>query len=191
MRALPRLCEFYPGICLTTEEKERKNLSQGKKNLSQVKKNLSQVKKNLSQVKKNLSQVKKNLSQVKKNLSQVKKNLSQVKKNLSQVKKTSGRVQYTFTKAPTHYKTLTHTHTHITKPTHTHTRARAHIHITKQYKTTIVQIKTKCNRKSNTKYKIYTYQTLSSHVQFLPKPIPFCPSGRNLDDFYRTDPVPA
>ena len=25
-----RLCEFYPGICLTTEEKARKNLSQGK-----------------------------------------------------------------------------------------------------------------------------------------------------------------
>ena len=42
MRAVPRLCEFYPGICLTTEEKARKTLSQGKKNLSQVKKNLSQ-----------------------------------------------------------------------------------------------------------------------------------------------------
>jgi hypothetical protein len=27
------LCEFYPGICLTTEEKAWKNLSQGKKNL--------------------------------------------------------------------------------------------------------------------------------------------------------------
>jgi len=39
---VPRLCELYPGICLTTEEKARKNLSQGKKNLSQVKKNLSQ-----------------------------------------------------------------------------------------------------------------------------------------------------
>jgi hypothetical protein len=39
---VPRLCEFYPGICLTTEEKARKTLSQGKKNLSQVKKNLSQ-----------------------------------------------------------------------------------------------------------------------------------------------------
>jgi len=39
---VPRLCEFYPGICLTTEEKARKNLSQSKKNLSQVKKNLSQ-----------------------------------------------------------------------------------------------------------------------------------------------------
>ena len=30
MRAVPRLCEFYPGICLTTEEKAWKNLSQGK-----------------------------------------------------------------------------------------------------------------------------------------------------------------
>jgi hypothetical protein len=32
---VPRLREFYPGICLTNEEKAQKNLSQGKKNLSQ------------------------------------------------------------------------------------------------------------------------------------------------------------
>jgi len=42
MRAIPHLCEFYPGICFTTEEKAWRNLSQGKKNLSLVKKNLSQ-----------------------------------------------------------------------------------------------------------------------------------------------------
>jgi hypothetical protein len=41
VRAVPRLCKFYSGICLTTEEKARKNPSLGKKNLSQVK-NLSQ-----------------------------------------------------------------------------------------------------------------------------------------------------
>jgi hypothetical protein len=29
VRALPRLCGFFPGIAFTTEEKERKNLSQG------------------------------------------------------------------------------------------------------------------------------------------------------------------
>jgi hypothetical protein len=29
VRAVPQLCGFYPGICLTTEEKPRKNLSQG------------------------------------------------------------------------------------------------------------------------------------------------------------------
>jgi hypothetical protein len=39
------LCEFCPGICLTTEEKAWTNLSQGKENLSQVKKNLGQSKK--------------------------------------------------------------------------------------------------------------------------------------------------
>jgi hypothetical protein len=39
---VPPICEFYPGICLTTEKKARKNLIQAKKNLSQVKKNLSQ-----------------------------------------------------------------------------------------------------------------------------------------------------
>jgi hypothetical protein len=44
VRAVPLLCEFYPGICLTNEEKAGKNLSQGKKNLSQVKKNFSQSK---------------------------------------------------------------------------------------------------------------------------------------------------
>jgi hypothetical protein len=27
VRAVPRLCELYPDICLTTEEKARKNLS--------------------------------------------------------------------------------------------------------------------------------------------------------------------
>jgi hypothetical protein len=29
VRAVPRICELYPGICLTTEEKARKNPSQG------------------------------------------------------------------------------------------------------------------------------------------------------------------
>jgi hypothetical protein len=82
---VPRLCEFYPGICLTTEEKAWKTLSQGKKNFSQVKKNLSQS------------------------------------------------TVYILPKTPAHYKTLANTH--ITKSTHTHT--------TTQYKTTIVQIKTK------------------------------------------------
>jgi hypothetical protein len=41
VRAVPRLCEYYPGTCLTTEEKTRKNISQGKKNPSQGKKNLT------------------------------------------------------------------------------------------------------------------------------------------------------
>ena len=41
---MPHLCEFFPDIYLTTEEKARKNFSQGKtrKNLSQGKKNVSQ-----------------------------------------------------------------------------------------------------------------------------------------------------
>jgi len=29
VRAVPRLCELHPGICLTTEEKARKTLGQG------------------------------------------------------------------------------------------------------------------------------------------------------------------
>jgi hypothetical protein len=56
VQTVPRLSKFYPGICLTTEEKARINLSQGKKIFSQSKKNLSKGKKNLSQGKKTLSQ---------------------------------------------------------------------------------------------------------------------------------------
>ena len=33
MRAVPSLCELYPGICLTTEEKARENLSQGSRRM--------------------------------------------------------------------------------------------------------------------------------------------------------------
>jgi hypothetical protein len=67
MRAVPRLCEFYPGICLTTEEKAWKNQE-----------------------------------------------------------KPQSEYSVPITKTPTHYKTHTHAH-----------------NITKQYKTTTVQIKTK------------------------------------------------
>ena len=71
MRTVPHLCEFHPGICLTTEEKARKNLSQGSRRV----------------------------------------------------------LVYILPKHP-----------HITKPTHTHMHTPTHI--TKQYKTTTVQIKT-------------------------------------------------
>ena len=33
MRAMPRLCELYPGICLATDEKSRKNFSQGSRSV--------------------------------------------------------------------------------------------------------------------------------------------------------------
>jgi hypothetical protein len=33
MRTVPRLCEVYPSISLTTEEKARKNLSQGSRRM--------------------------------------------------------------------------------------------------------------------------------------------------------------
>jgi len=31
---VPRLCEVYPGVCLTTEGKTRKNLSQGSRRMT-------------------------------------------------------------------------------------------------------------------------------------------------------------
>ena len=42
---MPRLSEFYPVICLTTEERAWENLSQVKKNLSQSKMHGTTVKK--------------------------------------------------------------------------------------------------------------------------------------------------
>ena len=93
MRAVPRLCEFYLGICLTTEEKARKKLSQGKRNLSQVKKSLSQS------------------------------------------------TVYILPKHP-HITKPTQSHTLQNPHIHTHTHTHTHTHITKQYKTTTVQIKT-------------------------------------------------
>jgi hypothetical protein len=36
VQAVPRLCELYPGICLTTEEKARENLSQGSRRVPVV-----------------------------------------------------------------------------------------------------------------------------------------------------------
>jgi len=68
-------------------------------------------------------------------------------KTSARLRKTSVRVQYTYYQNThtlqnphkhTHYKTNIYTHTH--RHTHTHT----HTYITKQYKTTTVQIKTKC-----------------------------------------------
>jgi len=34
MRAVPHLCLLYPGICLTTEGKARKSLSQGSRRIT-------------------------------------------------------------------------------------------------------------------------------------------------------------
>jgi hypothetical protein len=34
VRAVLRLCELYPAICLTTEEKARKNLNKGSRRVS-------------------------------------------------------------------------------------------------------------------------------------------------------------
>ena len=33
VQAVPHLCELYPGICRTTEERARKNLSQGSRTI--------------------------------------------------------------------------------------------------------------------------------------------------------------
>jgi hypothetical protein len=45
---VPRLYEFYPGICLTSEEKARKNLSQGKHYMGNTQTNKKKPQKDVS-----------------------------------------------------------------------------------------------------------------------------------------------
>jgi hypothetical protein len=45
VQTVPRLCELYPAIYLTTYEKAGENLNQGRKNLSLGRKNLGQGRK--------------------------------------------------------------------------------------------------------------------------------------------------
>jgi hypothetical protein len=108
-----------PGMLLTTEEKARKNLSHGKKSLSQVKKDLNQS------------------------------TVYILPKHAHITKPTH---THTYTHIHTHTYThtythiYTHIHTHIPTHIHTHIHTHTHTHITKQYKTTTVQIKTNSAR---------------------------------------------
>ena len=76
------------------------------------------------------------------------KNLSQGKRNLSQstvyILPKHPHIKNLHTHTHTHTKhTHTHTHRHThTQHTHTDTHTHTHTHITKQYKTTTIQIKT-------------------------------------------------
>ena len=88
VRAVHRLCELYPGIYLTTEEKARKNLSQGRKTSVKVVKPQS-GQKNLSQGRKNSIKVVKSQSG-QKNFSQDRKTLIKVVKPVRVEKAQSG-----------------------------------------------------------------------------------------------------
>ena len=118
VRAVPRLGELYPGICLTTEEKARKNLSQGSRRV-----------------------------------------LVYILPKRTRYK--------THTYTPTHYKT------HTYAPTHYETHTSTHPHITKQFKTTTVQVKTntvqdvpKLNSHNIIKYPQYKVNGTFIHKNF-------------------------
>jgi hypothetical protein len=92
---VPRLCELYPGICLTTEERARKNLSQehGKFSVRSTENPQPRARKNLLGTRKNLSQVHGKFSGARKNFSQeqgkpsvrsMEKSQSGARKNFSQ-----------------------------------------------------------------------------------------------------------
>jgi hypothetical protein len=67
-----------------------------------------------------------------------------VRKTSVRLRKTSVRVQYTYYQKHPHITKPSHTHTHYKTYTYTYTHTYTNTHITKQYKTTTVQIKTKC-----------------------------------------------
>jgi len=97
----PLLCEFYPGICLTTEEKARKNLSQCKRNLSRC----------------TVYILPKHPHIKKPTQTHTLQNPIYVHTHTH-----THTLQNPHTHTHTHYKT--HTNTHITNPPHTHTHTR-------------------------------------------------------------------
>ena len=73
VRAVPRPCGFYPGICLTTQEKARKNLSQVKKTSVRVRRTSVSVRKTSVRVRKTSIRVRKTLVRVRKTSVRVRK----------------------------------------------------------------------------------------------------------------------
>ena len=100
VRAMPRLCKFYPGICLTTEEKARKKLSQGSQRV---------------------------LVYILQKRTHTHTHTSQKPHTYTHPHITKATHTHTHTSqkphihTPTHNKSHTYTHPHITKATHTHT----------------------------------------------------------------------
>jgi hypothetical protein len=134
---VPRLCGFYPGICLTTEEKSRKNLSQGKENLSQFKKNLRVQ------------------------CTYYQKQLHITKP--TQTHTLQPPPTHTHTHKHTHTHTPTHTHTHTHKHTHTHTytHTQTHTHTHKHTHTLQNNTKPPQYKLKQTQYKIYPNETIT------------------------------
>ena len=112
---MPRLCKFYPGICLTNEEKARKTLNQGKKNLSQGKKTSVRVQYTYYQ-----------------NTHALQNLHTHTHTHSPTLTHTHAPTHtHTHTPPPTHTHTHTHTHTPHTPthtPTHPHTHTPTHTH---------------------------------------------------------------
>jgi hypothetical protein len=119
---VPRLCEFCPGICLTTEEKAWKNLSQRKKNLSQN--TLHILPKHPHITKPTHTHTSQNLHTRARAPTHYKTHThSHTHIHTLQNLHTH---TLTHTHTPTHYKTYTHTHTHTHYKTYTHTHTHTH-----------------------------------------------------------------
>ena len=114
---MPRLCELYPGICLTTEEKARKNLSQGSRRL------LVYI-------------LPKRIHTYPHITKPTHTHPHLTKPTHTHPHLTKPTHTHPHLTKPTHYKT------HTYKPTHYETHTSTHSHITKQFKTTTVKVKT-------------------------------------------------
>ena len=92
VRAVPRLCECNPGICLTTEEKARKNLSQGRRRVLVY------------------------ILHITKTSTQLQNPNIHTHAHITKPTHThTHTLQNPYIHTSTHYKTHTHTHTHITQ----------------------------------------------------------------------------
>jgi hypothetical protein len=159
VRAVPLLWELYPGICLTTEEKARINLGQGKKNLSQgtvyiLPKHPHITKPTHIHRLNTRTHTHTHYKHTPTLHTHTHTHTTNTRPHYTHTHTTNTRPyinkthKYTYTPLLTHKHTHTHTCTHSHPRTHTHTHTRPNINKThththyKKYKTTTVQIKT-------------------------------------------------
>ena len=153
---MPRLGELYPGICLTTEEEARKNLSQGSRRV------LVYILPKRTHYKTHTY-----APTPYKTHTYTPTHYKTHTSTQSHITKPTHTHTHTVQNPHIHYKTHTSTHPHITKPTHTQP------HIKKQFKTTTVQVKTntvqdvpKWNSHNIIKYPQYKVNGTFIHKKF-------------------------
>ena len=91
--AVPRLCELYPSICLTTDEKARKNLSQGT-----IQEQLGTIQEQLGTIQEQLGTIQEQLSTIQEQLGTIHEQLGTIQEQLGTIQEQLGTIQEQLTR---------------------------------------------------------------------------------------------